>query len=112
MSKDPRAEYDKIVAEITSTSPSTSGKMFGVPILKNDLGKAFAGYYRGAMTFKLTGSQHAEALGLAGARLFDPSGQGRPMKEWVEVPADHAERWLDLAWAALRYVDEGAQSTS
>src|SRR5262245_1892126 len=98
MSTDPHAEYDKVLAEITSTSPSTSGKMFGVPVLKNELGKAFAGYYQGAMTFKLTAPQHAEALGLPGSRLFDPSGQGRPMKEWVEVPAEHAGRWLDLAW--------------
>jgi hypothetical protein len=31
---------------------------------------------------------------------------GRPMKEWVEIPAEHASRWVELASEALRYVDE------
>jgi hypothetical protein len=80
--------------------------MFGMPCLKYD-GKMFAGYYKGAMTFKLTGLAHAEALALPGARLFDPSGRGRPMKEWVEVPADHSDRWPEFGDEALRYLREG-----
>ena len=75
-----------------------------MPCLK-DRGKAFAGYYNGSMVFKLGAPRHAEALALAGARLFDPSGR-RPMKEWVEVPAEHASRWLELARDALHYVVE------
>jgi hypothetical protein len=53
------------------------------------------------MVFKLTGAEHASALALSGARLFDPMG-GRPMKQWVEVPHAHAARWAELARAALR----------
>ena len=88
MPADPRAEYDAVAAELTATSSATSGKMFGMPCLKNN-GKAFAGYFEGAMVFKLAVPRHTEALALSGARLFDPSGRGRPMKEWVEVPATH-----------------------
>lgn len=105
MSSDPSSEYGEVAAEITATSPAITSKMFGMPCLKNSNGKAFAGYYQGAMTFKLGAPTHGEALALPGARLFDPSGMGRPMKEWVEVPSEHASRWLELAREALRYVD-------
>jgi len=104
MSSDPRVEYDAVGSEIMASSSATSGSMFGMPCLK-DHGKAFAGFYNGAMVFKLGAPRHAEALALAGARLFDPSGR-RPMKEWVEVPAEHASKWLELAREALHYVVE------
>jgi hypothetical protein len=58
------------------------------------------------MVFKLSGAPHAEALGLAGAQLFDPMG-ARPMKEWVQVPGTHAKQWPRLARAALEYVGKG-----
>src|SRR5437588_2749473 len=109
MSLDPRAEYDEVAAEITATSPAITSKMFGMPCLKNANGKAFAGYYQGAMTFKLGAPTHGETLALPGARLFDPSGMGRPMKEWVEVPSEHATRWLELAREAMRYVDSAGK---
>ncbi len=105
MTGDPKAEYDAVADEIKATSPAISGAMFGMPCLKAG-GKAFAGYYQGAMVFKLSGAAHAEALGLSGARLFDPVGS-RPMKEWVQVPATHAKQWTRLARAALDYVGKG-----
>ncbi|HEV7127926.1 MAG TPA: hypothetical protein VGN32_10850 [Ktedonobacterales bacterium] len=100
MANDPRADYDTLAAEMKATSPATTGAMFGMPCLKAG-GKAFAGFFQGAMVFKLTGAEHATALALAGAHLFDPMG-GRPMKQWVEVPHAHAARWADLARAAMR----------
>ena len=103
MTLEPQAAYDAVVSEMVATSPTTSGKMFGMPTLKNSDGKAFAGYTDGAMVFKLTGTSHAEALALTGASLFDPMG-GRPMKEWVVVPFDHSTRWLDFARDAFDYV--------
>ena len=104
MSLEPQAEYEAVVSEMMATSPTTSGKMFGMPCLKNSNGKAFAGYFEGAMVFKLGGDSHAKALTLAGSRLFDPSGRGRPMKEWVVVPVDHVSRWLEFARDAFDYV--------
>jgi hypothetical protein len=105
MADDARQLYDDVVDEITATSPAISGKMFGMPTLKNGT-KAFAGFSDNAMVFKLGRQDHAEALALPGARLFDPMG-GRPMKEWVVVPATHASKWLELARAAMRYVAGG-----
>jgi len=103
---DPRTIYDAIAAELAATSPIMLSKMFSMPCLKDSNGKAFAGFRRGTMVFKLTTPQHATALALPGAHLFDPSEQGRPWKEWVEVPAEHASKWLELAQAAYHYVDK------
>jgi hypothetical protein len=108
MSTTPRAEYDNVVAEMVASSPSKSSKMFGMPCLKNEMGKAYAGFYEEAMVFKLRAPEHPQALALAGAHLFDP-GMGHPMKEWVVVPADHAAQWLGLAKAAMHYVDGSKQ---
>ncbi len=104
MSLEPQAEYEAVVSEMMTTSPTTSGKMFGMPCLKNSNGKAFAGFFEGEMVFKLGGDSHGEALALSGARLFDPSERGRPMKEWVVVPNEHASRWLEFARDAFDYV--------
>jgi hypothetical protein len=103
MSVEPQEEYEAVVSEMTATSPTTSGKMFGMPCLKNNA-KAFAGFFQDAMVFKLGGASHSEALALSGARVFDPSERGRPMKEWVVVPNEHVSRWLEFARDAFNYV--------
>lgn len=105
MASDARSQYDAVVVEVTATSPATSGKMFGMPCLKSDSGKAFAGLYQEAMVFKLGGAAHARALALPGARPFDPM-QGRPMKAWMEVSVEHAALWLEFARQAHSYVAE------
>ncbi len=76
-------------------------QMMGMPCVKAR-GKMVAGFTRGSMVFKLTDPErHAEALALDGAHLFDPSGKGQPFKQWVVVPAAHADRWESLADHAL-----------
>ena len=107
MATDPRAEYDRIANELAKEAATTSSKMFGMPVLKKH-SKAFAGFYgvNDAMTFKLAGQAHADAMSLPGAQLSDPSGMGRPMKEWVEVPAEHAAKWPQLARQALDYLED------
>jgi hypothetical protein len=55
------------------------------------------------MVFKLPDeAEHGKALGLDGAKLFDPSGKGKPFKEWVQVPYTHESEWPKLASTALR----------
>lgn len=104
MSADPQTAYDGVADELMATSPAVRGMMFGMPCLKQ-CGKAFAGYFQGAMVFKLNGAAYAQALTLSGAHLFDPMG-GRPMKEWVVVPVEHASEWEALARDAQGYVAE------
>jgi hypothetical protein len=84
------------------------GAMFGMPVLKTS-GKGFAGLAGNAMVFKLGGDAHAKALEFAGAELFDPSGMGRAMKEWVVVPAAHSKQWHALAKEAVAYVEMGGK---
>ena len=99
-----RQQYDEIAAKLEALSGVKASGMFGMPTLKLD-GKALAGLYGDAMTFKLSGDAHAEALALRDAHLFDPSGLGRPMKAWVVVPVAHAEEWERLAQLALSAID-------
>ncbi|HEY7598091.1 MAG TPA: hypothetical protein VH969_33455 [Actinophytocola sp.] len=77
--------------------------MFGKPALTDHNGKAFACLLDGEVAFRLgrDSAAHAEALGLDGSHLFDPSGKDRPMKDWVSVPPTHANRWADFARFAL-----------
>jgi hypothetical protein len=93
--------YDEIVASLGVDDSA----MFGMPTMKAD-GKAFAGIFGDQMVFKLTGTAHADALELKGAELFDPSGMGRAMKEWVVVPKSHAKSWPKIAASALDYVNK------
>ena len=51
MATDARSQYDAVVEEMTATSPSKSSKLFGMPCLKNEHGKAFAGFHQEAMVF-------------------------------------------------------------
>lgn len=78
-------------------------QMFGKPCFKIN-GKAFVCFFQNEMVFKLTGDEHAAAIALKGAQLFDPSGKGRAMKEWVQVPYSHKAKWETFATAALKYV--------
>lgn len=78
-------------------------QMFGKPCFKVN-GKAFIAFFQKEMVFKLTGDAHEEALSLKGSKLFDPSGKKRPMKEWVQVPFAHKEKWTKLAKEAMSYV--------
>ena len=95
-------KYDSIADELAERPNVERAKMFGMPVVKVN-GNAFMGYFKHSMTFKLTGTAHANALKLKGARLFDPSGMGRPMKEWVQIPVTHAGKWKTFAQHALKY---------
>jgi hypothetical protein len=82
---------------------AVESRMFGKPCFKIG-GKAFICYFSDCMVFKLQGDAHAGAMALKGAVLFDPSGKGRAMKEWVQVPFQHKAEWAALARAAYCYV--------
>ncbi len=79
------------------------GQLFGKPCFKIK-GKPFVCFFENSMVFKLIGKAHAEALGLSGSHLFDPSGKKRPMKEWVQVSFTHHAKWTKFAKSALNYV--------
>jgi hypothetical protein len=101
---DARERYDEICDDLAARNPEVVlTQMMGMPSVKAD-GKLVCGWIRSeeAMVFKLPDAElHAEALAFDGAHLFDPSGQGRPFKEWVVVPNAHAAEWPRLAERAL-----------
>jgi hypothetical protein len=98
--------YEALVEELMATNGDIeSGSLFGMPCLKVK-GQAFVGSFDGGAAFKLGEPEHAAALGLNGSVLFDPSGKGRPMKEWVVVTPVDKNHWPDYAATALAYAGE------
>jgi hypothetical protein len=93
-------EFDELAGRLSGdgvTVRSVFGKrglMYG--------GKALGCRFGAGVALRLVAGspEHTAALALAGAELFDPSSRHRPMKDWVVVPADFADRWYDLALAA------------
>lgn len=101
---DAQARYDEIADDLVARNDDCElSQMMGMPCVKRG-GKMVAGFSKsaGEMVFKLTDSAERDAaLALAGAHLFDPSGKGRPFKEWVAVPDAHAAEWPRLAERAI-----------
>lgn len=93
--------YQEVGRKIKGAEES---QMFGKPCFKLK-GKAFVCFFKDCMVFKLTGKDHAEALGLKKSELFDPSGKGRAMKEWVQVTFEHSDQWQKFSKAAMEYVN-------
>ncbi|MGR6920225.1 hypothetical protein ACU635_38835 [[Actinomadura] parvosata] len=96
-------DFQRVGAELADLGVRIS-RMMGSPALKDQAGKVFASLQRdGAMVFRLVRDtpEHEAALRLDGASLFDPSGRGREMRDWVVVPHSSAGKWTDLAEAAL-----------
>jgi hypothetical protein len=91
------AAFEAIAGELASSGVRTS-KMFGMPCLKGPDGKAFVGLHEGELVVKLLRDtpEHAAALAIEGAHLFDPMG-GRPMKDWICLPAGSRAEWSEFA---------------
>lgn len=96
-------EKEKYLQAGSGVNGSLESQMFGKPCFKIN-GKAFSCFFDDCMVFKLEGDNHKKALGLPGAKLFDPSGKGRPMKAWVQVPYEHVDKWNQLADSACEFV--------
>ena len=101
-----RALFDQIARELAASYAGVStGQIFGKACIKIH-GKALAAFFQGDIALKLTGDAHRAALALEGARLWDPSGKHRPMKEWVQIPFACADSWPDMAVHALIYIEQ------
>lgn len=93
--------FESLAADVAGAGV-TVGKMFGATSLM--VGSKAVGCLHGdGVAFKLgrESAAHAEALALPGADLFDPSGMGRPFRDWVVVPLASAAQWPQLADSAL-----------
>ncbi len=96
-------QYEQLIQHLAQNKNVVSSQMFGKPCLKVN-GKAFLALHQKVLVFKLSSDAHKQALAQKGATLWDPSGKGRPMKEWVAIPAEHlseidAKKFLNQAMA-------------
>jgi hypothetical protein len=86
---------------------ATRGSMFGRRALKRD-GHVFALLQDDALACSLGAgtTSHADALGIPGSYLFDPSRRGRPFTDWVSIPLDGSQRWHEFAADAFDRVGQ------
>ena len=98
---DAEARFDDIVEDMAPRGV-LPGALFGARSLTVD-GTAFACLKSDRLAVKLGAGTpaHTEALALDGAVLFDPSGKGRPFKDWVAVSSAHGSEWSRLTEAGL-----------
>jgi hypothetical protein len=92
--------YETLIQHFKDTTKISVGSLFGKACLKIH-GKAFVAQQYDFIAFKLPQAARQFALSLEHAGLWDPSGKGRPMKEWVTLPAMHQTHFLELAKQAL-----------
>lgn len=98
-------KYAQIGLEMANQHQTSSGQMFGKPCLKTS-NKAFAAFFKGEMVFKL-GKDEVNLLKdkYPNAVNWDPSGKGRPMKDWLQVPEEFNADWEKLALEAKAFVE-------
>ena len=96
-------EFNNLVDYLGSTHGGVAGKMFGKKCIKiND--KVGVALFKDFLVFKLHDNDHKQAIALTGSVLWDPSGKGRPMKQWVQISMDHKSKYKEFAKAAADYV--------
>jgi hypothetical protein len=93
---------NEIANSFTPNQQVQVSKWYGKPCLKSQ-NKVFVVLWGKTLAFKLTGTNHAKALALPKARLFDPRGNGHAMKEWVQLDAASASAVQDIAKQAYAY---------
>lgn len=97
-------EYRTLVEALLSAGDVRERTMMGMPSLTVG-GRLFAGLARGGIAVKV-GRERVEGLRASGRALpFDPSGRGRPMKDWALVPPP-ADDWQALAEEAKAFTAE------
>ncbi|XDD51195.1 DUF773 domain-containing protein [Leptospira sp. WS92.C1] len=90
----------------------TVGKWFGLESL-NLNGKPFAAFFQGELVFKIGAEKIAQILSqYPGAKLFDPSGRDRAMKDWLQIPAGFENDWSQLAESALSFLISASSQTA
>lgn len=94
---------DEVLAELAGQPDAARGKMLGKHCLLAGQ-KVIAVLFEEDVVFKLRGDDQTEALEPQGAHLWDPTGTGHPMKEWVQVPAMHSSTYGRFARGAYDYL--------
>ena len=99
--------FASLLGQFAGNPRVAEGKWFGKTCANVD-GKAFLVLFGGDVAFKLDEGARSKALQIEGAQLFDPRGQGKAFKEWVQVPSRRSGEWPQLAASAYAFVSVGA----
>ncbi len=101
---EPHDRYLEVAGELAHLGVTTA-KLFGHPALVSGR-KSLACLSSTGLACRLGAAtpEHARALALPGAELFDPSGAGRAMNDWVVVPFTDEAEWTEFAQAAQRHL--------
>jgi hypothetical protein len=94
--------FKELTGQIESVKP---GKMFGALCMKTPNGKSAAMIWKDHLVVKLKGNFLNEALNLSGAKIFEPM-EGRQMKEWVQIPFVHKDRWKEYTLLSIKSVKD------
>ncbi|MFL5826342.1 MAG: TfoX/Sxy family protein [Thermoleophilaceae bacterium] len=87
--------YREVVDALRADPDVEETKMMGMPSLKTR-GKLFAGLHNDGLAVKVGRARAGELIENGEAQPFDPSGRGRPMKDWAHIPQP-GDNWLALA---------------
>ena len=98
-----QVEFEGLIEYLHTNYDGVVGQMFGKKCIKVN-GKAAVALFKDSLVFKLPEGTHGQAMALSGSILWDPSGKGRPMKEWVQIPFDYHLRWKEFAIESLAYM--------
>lgn len=88
---------------IEQTEDAELSQMFGKPCGKLNK-KAFIAFFEDEVVFKLGKANIEEwILTASGSKNFDPSGKGRPMKDWLQVPTKNKKHFAELLELSLNF---------
>src|SRR4051794_37279854 len=79
------------------------GKMFGALCLKAPNGKSAAMMWKDSIVVKLKDHDLSQASHLPGIQPFEPM-EGKPMKEWVQIPFTLKDHWKKYLLISLQNV--------
>jgi TfoX/Sxy family transcriptional regulator of competence genes len=105
MPTDPQHTFDRLTEQFLTNPHVQPGRMFGATVLTLG-GKVFAMLVNDDLVVKLPAGEAGDLVDAGVATFFDP-GHGRPMKQWIAVPATHAPRWRRLAEQARDHAAQG-----
>jgi hypothetical protein len=98
-----QARFDRAVAPYELHPGVAPGTGFGGASGRRVGGRIFAMLVRGALVVKLPAARVAELTASGDGVPFD-AGNGRPMREWVSVPASDPDPWPPLVAEAFAFV--------
>ena len=78
--------------------------MFCKPSAKFEGVKPFISFFQGCMVYKIGADRVQEVLAENSECVpYDPSGKGKPFKDWVQVPEGVGLDWRELGREAIGF---------